>query len=97
MHIHQLLKQLNANGRNRAVPTSVLSKLTGLTRRQVVSIINRERKRHLICSKTDSGGGYYRPANIGEIKEFFSVQEQRIKRHAVSIRLPRRLMKRRKK
>ena len=89
MKLYQLLKKLNANGKERAVSTERLMRLTGLTQRGI-----RERKKHFICSTTTGNGGYFRPANRNEIKSFLAVQEQRIKRHAVSIRLSRRLMKR---
>ncbi|WP_298762674.1 hypothetical protein [uncultured Megasphaera sp.] len=94
MKLYQLLKKLNANGKERAVSTERLMRLTGLTQRGIRHLVNRERKKHFICSTTTGNGGYFRPANRNEIKSFLAVQEQRIKRHAVSIRLSRRLMKR---
>lgn len=94
LHIFQILKQAGAVGEHRAMTSKELMRRTGLTRRGLVRRVNWERKRHLICSTTSGEGGYYRPASRADIQHFLAGQEQLIKRHAVSMRLARRLMKR---
>jgi hypothetical protein len=94
LYVFQILKQAGAIGEGRAMTSRELMRRTGLTRRELVRRVNRERKRHLICSTTSGDGGYYRPINRADIQRFLDGQEQLIKRHAVSMRLARRLMRR---
>lgn len=94
LHIFQILKQSGAVGEHRAMTSKELMRRAGLTRRELVRRVNRERKRHFICSTTSGDGGYYRPASRADIQRFLDGQEQLIKRHAVSMRLARRLMRR---
>ena len=94
MYVFQILKQAGAIGEGRAMTSRELMRRAGLTRRELVRRVNRERKRHFICATTSGGGGYYRPASRADIQHFLAGQEQLIKRHAVSMRLARRLMRR---
>lgn len=94
MQIFQILKEAGAVGEHRAMTSKELMHRTGLTRRGLVRRVNRERKRHFICSTTAGDGGYYRPDSRADIQRFLDGQEQLIKRHAVSMRLARRLMRR---
>lgn len=96
MYIFQLLKEAGAVGEHRAMTSKELMRRAGLTRRELVRRVNRERKRHLICSTTSGNGGYFRPASRADIQRFLDGQEQLIKRHAISMRLARRLMRHRK-
>lgn len=94
LYIFQILKQAGAVGEHRAMTSKELMHRTGLTRRGLVRRVNWERKKHFICSTTSGDGGYYRPASRADIQHFLDGQEQLIKRHAVSMRLARRLMRR---
>lgn len=94
--IYELLKARGARGIHRAMPTKEIMAETGMTRREVARAVQRERRRHFICSKTTDGGGYYRPVNIEEIRQYVAGQEQRIAHHAVTLRLARRFMRKQK-
>lgn len=94
MEVYKLLKQLNARGKDKAVPAKVLAKMLHTSIRQVKKWVEIERRCHFICSKTTDGGGYYRPANIEEITEYLKQQENRIAKHAITMRLARQLAKR---
>ena len=94
LYIFRILKLLGAVGEHRAMTSRELMRRTGLTRRELVRRVNWERKRHFICSTTSGDGGYFRPASRADIQRFLDGQEQRIKRHAISMRLARRLMRR---
>lgn len=95
--IYQILKQYGARGKENAMTMEQLKPLTGKSEREITKAVQDERKRHLICSKTTNGGGYYRPANKAEITEYIQLQEGRIAQHAVSLRLARRFKKRQQK
>lgn len=97
MEIYHALKQLKARGKNKAVPAKVLAKMLHTSLRQVKKWVEIERRRHFICSKTTDGGGYFRPANSEEIKEYLKQQENRIAKHAVTMRLARQLAKRKER
>ena len=92
--IYQLLKQHGAKGANNAMTTKKLMRLTGLSKREVTKAVERERRKHFICSRMTNGGGYYRPATSGEVLDYIKSQEKRIEKHALSVRLPRRFKKR---
>lgn len=92
--IYQLLKKYGARGRQNAMTTKQLMRLTGLSRRKVTLAVERERRKHFICSQMTNGGGYYRPATTAEVLDYIKAQEKRIEKHALSVRLPRRFKKR---
>lgn len=97
MLIHQLLKEHNAFGEQRAMKTAEIMAITGMTKREIVRAVQREREKHFICATMRNGGGYYRPACSSEIERYKNSQEKRIAMHAISLRLVRRFDKRRKK
>lgn len=97
MEIYKLLKELNARGTHRAIPAKELAAMLHTSIREVKRFVEIERRKHFICSKTMDGGGYYRPANRGEIAEYERQQENRIAKHAITLRLVRRFKKRNKK
>lgn len=92
--IHKLLKKYGARGRQNAMTTKQLMHLTGLSKREVTKAVERERRKHFICSRMTDGGGYYRPATTTEIMAYIDSQEKRIEKHALSMRLARRFKKR---
>lgn len=94
MDIYKLLKEHNAKSEQRAIKTKEIMAITGMSQREVTKAVQHEREKHFICSTMRNGGGYYRPASRADIQRFLAGQEQLIKRHAVSMRLARRLMRR---
>lgn len=97
MEIYKTLKQLGARGKNKAVTGRELSKILGISLRQVKKYVEIERRKHFICSQTDNGGGYFRPATISELLAFERNQTTLIERHALTLRLVRRFKKRMKR
>lgn len=95
--IIEILKRMKARGAGRAISAKRLAAITGTTVRDVVKAVERERRRHIICSKTTNGGGYYRPETFSDVERYITSQENRIIKHAYSLRLPRRIKKRLKK
>lgn len=94
MEVYKLLKQLNARGKENAVPAKTLAEMLHTSIRQVKKWVEIERRCHFICSKTTDGGGYYRPATIAEIKEYIKQQENRIAKHSITLRFARLFEKR---
>ena len=92
--IYQLLKKYGARGRQNAMTTKQLMRLTGLSQREITKAVERERLKHFICSQMTNGGGYYRPATTAEVLGYLNSQEKRIAKHALSMRLARRFKKR---
>lgn len=77
--IADLLKNLNAIGRENSVSRKTLTGLTGLSDRSVRGEIEKERRSgRLICSHMEAGGGYYLPADEMEIREYYNAQTSRI-------------------
>ena len=97
MEIYKLLKKLNARGTHKAIPARELASMLHTSTREVKRFVEIERRKHFICSKTMDGGGYYRPATRWEIAEYERQQENRIAKHAITLRLVRRLKKRNKR
>lgn len=94
--IYKLLKKYGARGRQNAMATKQLMHLTGLSKREVTKAVERERRKHFICSQMSNGGGYYRPATTAEVLGYLNSQEKRIAKHALSVRLARRFKQRKK-
>ena len=95
MTIYKLLKANHATGEEKAMRTAEIMAITGMTKREIVRTVQRERKNHFICSTTRNGGGYYRPAHASDIEHFKNGQEKRIAVHAKSLRLARRFIRKR--
>lgn len=77
--IADLLKNLNAIGRENSVSRKTLTGLTGLSDRRLRETIEGERRAgELICSHMEPGGGYYLPADEMEIREYYNAQTSRI-------------------
>lgn len=94
--IFRILKKLGCNGKSKAISTKELMTLTRKTRREIQKAVEYERRKHLICSRRDAEGGYYRPSSWDEILEYCKAWERMIARHAITIRLARHVVKRRK-
>lgn len=97
MTIYKLLKANHATGEEKAMRTAEIMAITGMTKREIVRAVQREREKHFICSTTANGGGYYRPAHVSEIEHYKDGQEKRIAMHAISLRLARQFFKYRKR
>lgn len=97
MAIYKLLKANHAIGEERAMRTAEIMAITGMTKREIVRAVQREREKHFICSTMRNGGGYYRPAHISEIEKYKNGQEKRIAMHAISLQLARRFFAYRKR
>lgn len=80
-------------GKENAISTKELVQLTGCSSARELQIyISEERKKGaVICSSTT--GGYYLPANHGEIAEFCKSLENRAKNTFVAIQSARRALK----
>lgn len=91
--IYEILKERGAKGPERAITRGKLMEITGLNLRALRHTIQKERKYHIICGKTTGEGGYYRPKNRAEIEAYRDLFEKRIAQFAVSLRLPRSMMK----
>lgn len=92
--IYEILKAHKARGPERAMTRGELMNRTGLDLRELRRMIQKERRRHIICGKTFGEGGYYRPACREQITAYRKLFEQRIKQFSETLELPRRMMKR---
>ncbi len=92
--IYEILKQKGANGPENAITRGELMEITGMNIRELRHRIQQERKHHIICAVTGGGkGGYYRPTSWAQIQAYLKLFERRIAQFAVTLRLPRRMMK----
>ena len=91
--IYEILKQKGAKGPENAITTGQLMAQTKLDIRELRRQVQEERQRHIICGKTYGEGGYYRPANRGQIAAYRNLFEKRIKQFGETLRLPLRMMK----
>ena len=92
--IYEILKEKGAKGPENAITRGELMEITGLDVRGLRHKVQQERKRHIICAVTGGGkGGYYRPATRAQILAYSNLFEKRIAQFAVTLRLPRRMMK----
>ena len=92
--IYEILKSKGANGPENAITRGELMEITGLDVRELRHKVQQERKRHIICAVTGGGkGGDYRPTTRAQILAYLKLFERRIAQFAVTLRLPRRMMK----
>lgn len=91
--IYEILKRKGAKGPDRAITTAELMTYTNLELRELRRQIQEERQHHIICGKTYGDGGYYRPANRGQIVAYRKLFEKRIQQFGETLRLPHRMMK----
>ena len=84
--IADLLKNLNAIGRENSVSRKTLTGLTGLSDRKLRSTIENERRAgELICSHMEPGGGYYLPETAVELRAYVSEQRSRIQSQILAL------------
>lgn len=91
--IYEILKEKGAKGPENAITRGELMEITGLEVRELRHKIQQERKHHIICAVTGGKGGYYRPATRAQIQAYLKLFEKRIAQYAVTLKLPRRMMK----
>lgn len=82
-------------GKERAIPTKHLVELTGCkSARELQQYIAVERKAGaVILSTCQDGGGYYLPANRGEIAEFAKTLENRATNTFIALKSARKALK----
>lgn len=95
--IYEILKAHKARGPEQAITTGELMERTGLDLRELRRVIQKERRRHIICGKTYGSGGYYRPACREDITAYRKLFEKRIQEFSETLELPRRMTKRGKR
>lgn len=84
--IADLLKNLNAIGRENSVSRKTLTGLTGLSDRKLRATIENERRAgELICSHRDPGGGYYLPETSLELRAYVNEQRSRIQSQILAL------------
>lgn len=91
--IYEILKQKGARGPENAITRDELATITGLEIRKLRHQVQKERKRHIICGVVGGKGGYYRPASRQEIRAYRDLFEKRIAEFAITLRLPRRIIR----
>lgn len=92
--IYQILKSRHAVSPETAVTTDELIEATGLSKRQVVEQVKKEREHHFINSFTKNGGGYYRPRTRADVAKYNKIREYRIVQTAITMRMSRKFLKR---
>lgn len=77
-NIHSPVFDILPVGRENAVSLSAICKTFGLDNRQARKEIERERRAGaVILSSTEPPGGYYRAANVDELKRFTASMQSR--------------------
>ncbi|CDE94698.1 hypothetical cytosolic protein [Acidaminococcus sp. CAG:542] len=92
--IYQILKSRHADSPETAVTTAELMEITGLTQRQIVAQVEKERGRHFINSCMKGKGGYYRPRTRADVAKYNKIREYRIAQTAITMKMSRKFLKR---
>ena len=91
------LLDLIPRGKQNATSCRELSRLSGIPERQIKAAVSRLRLGGaIICSSLDStGGGYFLPGNLDELKEYVITEKKRIQTAAAALRAAEAEMKKR--
>ena len=90
-----MIVELLKKGRQNAIPSKQLAKLTGCKNvRDLQTLVSQERQQGaVILSTSRNGGGYYLPSDAEEVREFIRTLDARARHTFLALRSARKYLK----